>query len=64
LSHALLEGRTEGTVALETALLSQLLSGERAPAANGLAIETDKTFDAQVVEKESFFNGYSKKNMF
>ena len=50
LTHALLEGEREGTVATIATVVSQLLSGKRPLASDSLAIESDEMIDAQIVD--------------
>ena len=49
-SHALLEGIAESRVVAVTAVLSQLLDGERLPCGDNLAIESHEMVDAQPVD--------------
>ena len=50
LSHALLEGGTESAVASESALVCQVLGGERTLGGDGLMVEVDEVLDAQAVD--------------
>ena len=50
LAHTLLEGYCKSAIAPETALLSQLLSGEGTIGGDSLTIESDKVLDAQAVD--------------
>ena len=50
LAHTLLEGYCKSAIAPETALLSQLLSGEGTIGGDSITIESDKVLDAQAVD--------------
>ena len=50
LAHTLLESCSKSAIAPETALLSQLLSGEGTIGGDSLTIESDKVLDAQAVD--------------
>ena len=50
LTHTLLESCSKSAIAPETALLSQLLSGEGTISGDSLTIESDKVLDAQAVD--------------